>query len=106
VYQAVRERIEEDARLHAERIAGWSVDPADHPYPMQRVLDAMRAGEATDVPSWAVPKSARADHCTARGRRTGQTVEAAVFYKAVVRPDDSVTFEVDDGGLWFEEIGL
>ncbi len=38
---------------------GWlPVDPKDHPYPMQRILDALRAGEVTDVPAWAVPKAA------------------------------------------------
>jgi hypothetical protein len=34
------------------------------------------------------------------------TVEAATFFKAVVRPDDTVTFGADDGSALIEYLGL
>lgn len=106
LYQAVRERVEEDACLHEERIASWPGGSANHPYPMWRILDALRAGEPVDVPQWAVPQWARIGQCMLRGRLTEQTVEAPWMYRAIVRPDDTVTFEADDGRLWVAENGL
>jgi hypothetical protein len=103
VYRAVRERVEEDGRLHEERIAGWPVDPADHPYPMQRILDGLRAGEPIDVPPWAVPRWALSGQCIVRGQRT----DGMWMYRAVVRPDDdTVVLELDDGSRWLEDNGL
>jgi hypothetical protein len=92
VYAVVRRSIEEDARRHAERVGGW---PASvHPYQLQRVLDALRAGEPTDVPAWAVPPAAHSR-------------DTATCYAAIVRPNDTVTFDVDDGALlWLEYQGL
>jgi hypothetical protein len=98
VYAAVLAAVESDARSHAERVAGWSVDPAEHPYEMQSVLDALRAGESVDVPAWAVPRRVRPERCTDR-------VEAT-WYRAVVHPDDRVTLEPDDGSRWLEVNGL
>lgn len=106
VYRAVRDAMERDAQLHAERIAGWPVDPKDHPYRMQRILDALRAGEVTDVPMWVLPKAALRDQPRARGARTGRSGDASVLYKAVVRPDDTVTFEVDDGSAMMEYLDI
>jgi hypothetical protein len=92
VYAAVRERVEADARAHKERVGTWP--PAWHPYPMQRVLDALRSGDATDVPAWAIPRIAE---CSSPWR----------LWAAIVRSDDTVTFDVDDGpGLWLEYQGL
>ena len=93
-YAAARRAVEEDARRHAQRVAGWPA--SEHPYPLQRVLDALRAGEATDVPTWAVPPTAAHSGDTAKN-----------LYAAIVHPDDTVTFEVDDGALlWLEHNGL
>lgn len=108
LYRAVCERIEDDARRHAQRIAGWPADPLDrvHRNPMQRILDALRAGEPTDVPAWAIPRSARGDQCMMRGRTTGEKREATCFYVAIVRPDDTVEFKPDNGDKWLEYNGL
>jgi hypothetical protein len=106
LYEAVCERVEEDAFLHEERITSWPGDSANYPYPMRRILDALRAREPVDVPHWAVPQWAWIGQCVSRGRLTGQAVEAPWMYRAIVRPDDTVTFETDDGRAWIEENGL
>lgn len=103
VYAAVRERVEADAGNHAAWCAGWPNQP---PYPLQRVLDALRAGEAIDVPAWFVPKQHRVNQCVFEGRRTGATGDAASFWVAIVHPDDTVTFEPGDGSLMVEYLGL
>jgi hypothetical protein len=106
VYSVVRERIEEDARLHEERIASWAVDSADRPYPMQRILDALRAGVPVDVPAWALPQCARSDQRIAQERCAGSTATTGWMYGAVVHPDDTVTVEPDSGSRWLEYNGL
>jgi hypothetical protein len=106
LYQAVRERVEEHARLHAERLAAWHVDPADHPYALQRVLNALRAGEPTDVPDWAIPQSARGGQRMTRGRTTSGRREAVCFYVEIVRPDDTIELKPDSWAKWFEYNGL
>jgi hypothetical protein len=83
--------VEADARQHAERVAGWPADHSACRYPLQRVLEALRAGEATDVQPWMVPP-------TALGGEPGVPI---------VHPDDTVTFDVDNGPrLWLEYNGL
>jgi hypothetical protein len=42
----------------------------------------------------------------ARTSGAGVTVEAPEFFKALVRPDDTVTFGVDDGSALIEYLGL
>ncbi|WP_156767977.1 hypothetical protein [Mycobacterium sp. E1386] len=106
LYQTVREAVEEDAARHTERIAAWPVDPEDQPYELQRILDALRRDETTDVPAWAIPKAARGDACMARGRDTGDAREATCFYVAIVRPDDTVTFAPDDGSKMIDYLGI
>lgn len=105
LYQAVREAIEEDARLHTGRVAGWD-DPRHCAYPLQRILDALRAGETTDAPVWTIPPVDRGDASTARERNTGDAGDATCFYVAIVRPDDTVAFEPDDGSKTIEHLGV
>jgi hypothetical protein len=104
LYQAVRERIEEDARLHAERIAGWPADQFDHvhrPYPMQRILDALRAGELVYAPGWAIPQQALADFSAAASR-----LPTTFGHRMVIHPDDTFVVVADNGAGWLEDNGL
>lgn len=105
LYQAVREAIEEDAAQHAARASGWD-DPRHRAYPLQRILDALRASETTHVPTWAVPEATRGETCIARARNTGDARDATCFYVAVVRPDDTVVLEPDDGSKMLEYLGV
>jgi hypothetical protein len=100
LYEAVRELVEVDARLHNQRVSGWEGGAAQ-PYPMQRILDALRAGKSTDVPPWAMPQWARAKLAeAARGATT------KFGYRAVVYLDDMVVAIADNGSYWLEDHGL
>ncbi|APA76120.1 hypothetical protein LIX17_12355 [Mycobacterium avium subsp. hominissuis] len=66
---------------------------------MQRILDALRAGEPTDVPGWMLPEAVRGMVGT---RNTENARNATCFYVAVLRPDDTVIFEPDDGSKMVE----
>jgi len=101
LYAAVREAIEEDARNHEVRVAGWNGGLAAHPYEMQRIIDARRAGEPTDVPPWAVPKWARTEVAEA-----ARCVPTTFGHRPVVNPDDMFTVIADDGSFWLEVNGL
>ncbi|QZH66925.1 hypothetical protein [Mycolicibacterium farcinogenes] len=68
------------------------------PFPCQRILDGLRAGESVNVPTLSLPKSAR------------PVVENVVLLshsRAIVGPDDTVRFTDDSWAeFWLDENGL
>jgi hypothetical protein len=101
LYQAVRELVEEDACDHEARVSGWHGGRVAHPYPLQRILDALRAGKSVDVPMWAEPKWARTEISEAASR-----VSNAFMRRTVVRPNDTFTVVADDGSAWLADNGM
>jgi hypothetical protein len=75
---------------------------AANPYRAQRILDALRAGEAVGVPAWAEPKSVRAEiNEAARQFPTGSG------RRMVVHPDDTFSVIAADSATCFlEDYGL
>lgn len=77
----------------------------DAPYPCQRIVDGLRAGEPVNVPTMSLPKSARPPARPSTGR-LGNVVHLPPS-RAIVRPDDAVTFTDNDWAAhWLEENGL
>jgi hypothetical protein len=73
-------------------------------YPRRRILQALRGGRAVNVPRHSLPGWARVGMPARRGR-----FGLAVFYpeRAIVRPEDTITWSDDDWArLWLEENGL
>jgi hypothetical protein len=110
LYGFLREHFEQDCRewqANATR-SHWD----DAPYPRQRILDDLRAGRTVNVPTHSLPRSALSGAPT----QPGPTVQygprrgsLGVIYpeRAIVRPDDTVTFTDDDGAaLFIAENGL
>ena len=62
------------------------------PFPRQRILDGLRAGRTVNVPTWSLSDHSRA---------------GAPEQRAVVRPDDTITFSDENwAALWLEENDL
>jgi len=107
VYGFLRQHYEEDLREWQANVSRSHRDGA--PYPQRRILDDLRAGRTVNVPTYSLPRSALSGAPT----RPGPTVQygprrgsPAVIYpeRAIVRPDDVITFSDDDWArLWLEE---
>lgn len=81
-----------------------------HPYPYQRVLDAARAGMPVNVALVDLPVDVVRSAPTRPGGRTRmgrEQLPPTHPARAVVAPDDSVTFPDDSASLalWMEEDG-
>jgi hypothetical protein len=76
------------------------------PYPYQRLLDAARAGAPVNVALSALPADVAlsAPRRRVRGRLTGDLPPRRPA-RAIVAPDDSVTFVDGELRLWMEEEG-
>jgi hypothetical protein len=67
-------------------------------------LEALRAGRPVNVPSGSLPGWARTGAPTRKSRRRLTVTKPA---RAIVRPDDTITWSDDDWArLWLEEAGL
>ncbi|WKG03067.1 hypothetical protein [Mycolicibacterium sp. HK-90] len=95
-------------RYEADRTAwvanGNQTHADDAPYPCQRILDGLRAGEPVNVPTLSLPRSAR----PAVRHRTGRMENVLVLSpaRAIVGPDDIVRFNDEWAALFLEENGL
>ncbi|MED5813871.1 hypothetical protein VST63_16045 [Mycolicibacterium sp. 050232] len=75
------------------------------PYPCQRILDGLRAGETVNVPTYALPKAARPAVRHVAGR-LGNVVLLSPS-RAIVEPDDSIRFNDENWAAHcLEEQGL
>lgn len=80
------------------------------PYPCQRMLDGLRAGQTVNVPSYAVPGGTTLKTSPSRpgpplmhGPRAG-TPSRIYPARAIVSPGDTVAFNDDNvAELWLEE---
>jgi hypothetical protein len=73
-------------------------------YPRRRILEALHDGRPVNVPRHSLPGWARLGAPARRGR-----LGLAVIYpgRAIVRPDDTITWSDDDWArLWLEENDL
>lgn len=86
-----------------------------HPYPYQRLLDAVRVGAPANVNLYDLPEDVRLSAPmwpSGPGRlaisaSTARHLSASRPARATVAPDDSVTFSDDDAlRLWMEEDGF
>ncbi|SUA02953.1 Uncharacterised protein [Mycolicibacterium fortuitum] len=78
---------------------------ASEPYPCQRILDGLRAGEPVNVPTSSLPKAAR----PAVRHRAGRMENVVVLSpaRALVGSDDSIRFTDENwAALWLEEAGV
>jgi len=90
------------AFLADQEQAGWRTWEANvsrthadgAPYPRQRILDGLRAGQTVNVPGSAMRGLGR----DRSGRRPGG--------RAIVSPDDTIMFAADDMQLWLDENDL
>src|SRR6478672_401525 len=99
LYGFLREHFEQDCREWQANVTRSHWD--DAPYPRQRILDDLRAGRTVNVPAHSLPKWAPRGPVHMVG-----TVK--VFpERAIVRPDDTITFTDEDwAALFIEEHGL
>ncbi|KHO18643.1 hypothetical protein [Mycolicibacterium setense] len=97
------------AYFEADRAAwvanGNQTHAESEPFPCQRILDGLRAGEPVNVPTWSLPKAARPAVRRAAGR-LGNVVLLSPA-RAIVGPDDSIRFTDENwAALWLEENDL
>jgi hypothetical protein len=103
LYQALAAQEEESLRARMGA-PGLSRGRDEREYPRGRILDALRAGRTVNVPSGSLPDWARVGIPSRRGR-----LGLAVIHpqRAIVGPDDTVTWSDDDWArLWLEENDL
>jgi hypothetical protein len=110
VYAHLRHYFEDDLQTW-ERNGSW-VHATVSPFPRQRILDDLRAGRTVNVPTYALPRSAfegapsRPGPPVVHGLRRGQ-LSVRHPERAIVTPDDRITFTNDDWArLFLEECGL
>jgi hypothetical protein len=73
-------------------------------YPSRRIVEASRCGLPVNVPTGWLPDWARVGMPSRRGRLGLALIRPA---RAIVGPDDTVTWSDDDwAALWLEESGL
>jgi hypothetical protein len=83
---------------------GWSHSRDEREYPRRRILEALRAGLTVNVPAGSLPARGRVGMPSRKSRSGLATIRPA---RAVVRPDDTITWSDDDWArLWLEENGL
>lgn len=89
-------------RDHDDWVANVTQSHHDHaPFPRQRILDGLRAGEPVNVPADVLPRAVRAGAPTRKGRLGLATITPA---RAIVSADDSIRWSDDNvARLWLEE---
>ncbi|WP_197504147.1 hypothetical protein [Mycobacterium sp. E1319] len=101
VYAALRHHFEADLRLWEAN--GSRTNRQGVPFPRQRILDGLRAGETVNVPFGALPSAVRFAAPTRKGRLGLATIYPP---RAIVTPLDRISWSDDDAGrLWLEENG-
>jgi hypothetical protein len=96
------------ARQEEDGLAAWEANVVKAhrtgvPYPRQRILDDLRAGRIVNVPLRALPPWARTAVPTRRGRLGLAVIQPG---RAIVTPDDAITWSGDFAGLFLEENDL
>lgn len=101
VYAALRRHYEAD--LQAWEANAGQAHRHGAPFPRQRILDGLRAGDTANVPFHALPSAVRAGAPARRGRLGLATILPS---RAIVSPQDRISWsDADAARLWLEENG-
>lgn len=101
VYAALRRYFEADLQEWEANLGQSHRQGA--PFPRQRILSGLRAGETVNVPFRALPSAVRFSAPTRKGRLGLATIYPT---RAIATPQDRVSWsDDDDAQLWLEENG-